>query len=309
MKKGLMVLIVVMFIVLIGSVWAEEKSITKQTRKSAQEVLEESKRIHEMRRQHFRSKLSFLVEQLKKEKDLEKRKDIVIDLGRTEDTRAIKSLLEILQDDTESKEIRGKSAESLYVISITEDRNNELEKQIKEVIIPTLKRIYERGKDELKRELVSTLYRIGEKEITKPIIFKYLKKGEWGILNIFYYYSKIGNIMTRSTYPGSDETQKIDERAVEILKVAIGDNYPENIRVQSARILIKTGDKETPFASLVNIVKNGKDLDSRREALWGLHKIGDDKSKKVVEESLKIKEIEGTAQTVLRCWDDENIRR
>ncbi len=235
----------------------------------------------------------------KEEKD--KKNELIHLMGQTQDKTHINSLLEILKDENEDDSSRLTAANSLFLISSTRwFRDNELEAQIQNEIIPILKNIYQKNNEDINKRLSDILYRLGEKDLTEPMILKKLKGGDEFAFNIFYYEKKIGEILVEGTYIGSDETKKVDKQAEKILKEALGKEYPERIRIESAHILIKKfGEKEVSFNTLVDIINNSKEKGYRILALSELKYIGDERSKKIILDSQNDHEIGETAKDIL----------
>jgi len=240
--------------------------------------------------------------QLKSETDIAKRINLIEALGNSESELAITPLLNELDNKNESPVAKKVALNSLMaVISCPFYRTSQLNMRVENEVIPFIENLFQRSDESFRSDLADILYRMGKKTVAIPYLKARLRRGDWGPLNTFIFYGHEGSIMRCGTFPGAPEKRRVDLEALPILAEVVTSDYPINIKMMAAHILIHDGgDKDISFPFLAVTVRNPAEPAYQMRALSLIRDIGDKKSKQILLELANDSKLGLSAKAMLK---------
>lgn len=227
------------------------------------------------------------------------REEAASELGSSRDPRAVEPLMMILEDKSSPRRVRGSALGALNTLIANRHKNAEVQQLTDTKIVPEIKKLIHDQKIWDKKDynfisgLTQSLYSAGDNESYE--ISERLSEHKPNILKMF-------GAWDNDQYPA---VYKIDPQAKPIMTRALRSNN-ENLKFQAVELMNIAGYKDEVFDTIVEIVRYGKELEYRQKCLMMLDKIGDIKSKEIIEEAANIKELKATADFILEWWNKKH---
>ena len=136
------------------------------------------------------------------------------------------------------------------------------------------------------------LYKSGARSSAYSYIERLAKLHNPRILHIFYSWEREKD---RSIL-------RIDRKAKSILLRSIKSNV-EDLKFVAATMLARSGYEKEALPTLTEIIKTGNNFEHRWKSMRLLQDLGDEKSKKIIEEAKEIEELKLIAEDILKYWD------
>lgn len=227
-----------------------------------------------------------------KSENRERRRSAMEALGHSQDVRAAKLLLQLV-DDPDARVASG-ALIGVQTLTRSVDDDPQMLKDVKAIVAAKMLSVAKGEPSDLNRAtvLVGILNNIGEDAAAAELGKKLVEKGRAGVLHEFCYWDESVEPMVFKIRPVAKQ-----------LFDAAGKDKSEETRVSAAALLAKAGSRADAFPVLVEVLKSGHDLIQRQRAMDELRSIGDEPSRKAVQEVMDPPELVRSAGYVLRTWD------
>lgn len=228
-----------------------------------------------------------------REENPERRRSAAEILGHSQDLRAAKVLLDIV-DDPDPAAAKG-ALSGLRTMTKELDDNPEKLNEVKRIVQAKVRAIAKEEPKELDQAIivVDLLNNIGNEDEAVKLAQKVVAKGNRLILHNFCYWDE-------SAEP---PVFRIKASARPLFADAMAKSQAEQTRAEAAEIFSRAGYKDEAFLVLSDVMLHGKNLNAKMSAMKDLREMGDERSKSAVREAVNDAELARSAKYVLMSWD------